>query len=83
MSASPFWTVVPRALGFSVPLLLISGVILVPWLMTFSNFAVLAAAVVVGSWVCLATFNNAQPASSLAQTIHDSEAAAIKRAGRR
>lgn len=82
MSASPVWTVVPRALAFSVPLLLISGVILVPWLMTFSNFAALAAVVIVGSWVCVATFHNAQPASSLAQTIHDSEAAAITRADR-
>lgn len=82
MSASPLWTVVPRTLAFSVPLLLISGVILVPWLMTFANFAVVAAVAIVGSWVGMATFNNAQPASSLAQTIHDSEAAAIKRADR-
>ena len=65
---------------FTLSLTLVTGVIAVPWLLTLSNFAVLAATVVGGVWVCMATFRNAQPASSLAQTIHDSEAAAVKRA---
>ena len=82
MSGFRLSTVLPRVLAFSIPLALVAGVIVVPWLVTFSNFAVVVAVVVVGSWVCLATFRNAQPAASLAQSIHDSEAAAIKRAGR-
>jgi hypothetical protein len=82
MSGSRFSTALPRALVFTISLALVAGVIVVPWLVTFSNFALLAAVLVVGSWVCMATFRNAQPAASLAQSIHDSEAAAIKRADR-
>jgi hypothetical protein len=82
MSLIPTATALQRALVFTISLTLVTGVIAVPWLMTLSNFAVLAAMVVGGVWVCMATFHNAQPASSLAQTIHDSEAGAVKRANR-
>jgi hypothetical protein len=82
MSGSRFSTAVPRTLMFTISLLLVSGVIVVPWLMTFSSFAVFAAVAVVGSWVCMATLRNAQPVSSLAQAIHDSEAAPRKRTDR-
>jgi hypothetical protein len=82
MSAFATSTAVQRALVFTVALTLVTGVIAVPWLLSLSNFAVLAATVVGGVWVCMATLHNAQPANSLAQTIHDSEAAAVKRAGR-
>jgi uncharacterized membrane protein len=82
MSVFPNSAALQRALVLVLSLTLVTGVIAVPWLMTFSNFAVLAATVVGGVWVCMATFHNAQPASSLAQSIHDSEVVAVKRADR-
>ena len=81
MSSSRFAIDLPRALVFTISMVLVSGVILVPWLMTFSGFAMFAAVAVVGAWVCMASFRNAQPVSSLAQSIHDSEAA-VKRSDR-
>jgi hypothetical protein len=83
MSAFTSSAVLQRAFLLTVSLVLVSGVILVPWLLTFSNFMALAAFVVGASWVFLATFKNAQPASSLAQSLHDSDAAALRQARRR
>jgi hypothetical protein len=55
----------------------------VPDLITSSTFVALLAFLAGAAWVLKSTYENAQPASSLAQSLHDIEtAAAVKRARR-
>jgi hypothetical protein len=55
----------------------------VPGLVTSSTFVALFGILAASVWVMKITFDNARPASSLAQSLHDVEAAAtVKRARR-
>lgn len=65
--------VVTRGLLVALSLVLIAGVIVVPWLLTLSSFATIAAVMLGSTWVLLATYKNGQPVSSLAQSLHDAE----------
>jgi hypothetical protein len=55
----------------------------VPGLMTSSTFAALLGVLAASAWVVKSTFENGRPASSLAQSLHDVEAAATVRRARR
>lgn len=75
MFASLSTIAISRAFLLTASLVLVAGLIVVPWLVTFSNFAFIAAVAVGISWVSVAIYRNGQPVPSLAQSIHDSEAA--------
>jgi hypothetical protein len=55
----------------------------VPALMTSTNFVALAGIAAGFLWVLKNTYESAQPASSLAQSLHDVETAAASRRARR
>jgi UPF0716 family protein affecting phage T7 exclusion len=59
-------------------------VLTVPGLMTPSSFVLLFGFVAAFAWVLRTTYMNAQPASSLAQSLHDADTdASVKRAPKR
>jgi hypothetical protein len=63
-------------------LLAIAWVIAAPGFLTLPNFALLTGLFAAFGWVLKSTYLNARPAISLAQTIHDLEAAAIEPGGK-
>jgi len=69
-----------RGLVVAIPLLVIAWFIAVPTFLAPVNFALVAALILGISWVLKTTFTNAQPASSLAQTLHDADALSKDRA---
>ena len=66
----------PRIVLSVLITLAIAGVLMVPSLLTSSTFLALAGLMVAFTWVLKATIVNAQPASSLAQSLHDIDTAA-------
>jgi hypothetical protein len=55
----------------------------VPGLITSSTFVAILGILAASAWVVKSTFENARPASSLAQSLHDVETAASLRRARR
>jgi hypothetical protein len=73
MPAPYQWTAVQRLFAFAVPVYIAAWLVSVPTLMGTSNFLVAAALFTALGWVAFSTYNNALPASSLAQSLHDAE----------
>jgi len=69
-----------RSLVVAIPLFVVAWFIAVPNFLTTANFALLVGFIVGLTWVVKTTYANAQPASSLAQTLHDADAVSRDRA---
>lgn len=83
MHASFNSTPFQSALAFALAIIAAAWWLTVPGLMTSSTFAAVFGILAGSLWVLKSTLENARPASSLAQSLHDVEAAAgLKRAGR-
>jgi hypothetical protein len=68
--------VAPRILLSVLTTFAIAGFLVVPSLLTSSTFLALAGLMVAFTWIVKTTILNAQPASSLAQSLHDIDTAA-------
>ena len=75
MYTSLRYTVLQRTLAFVIAVALV-GWLTVPALMTPSSFLALLGFIAVSAWVVKTTYQNAQPASSLAQSFYDADAEA-------
>ena len=71
------------ALALAVALIASVWWVTVPHVIAASTFVALCAVLAASAWVVLSTFQNARPASSLAQSLHDEPAAAVKPGRRR
>ena len=58
-----------------VAVVALAWLVAVPHFLTLSSFAAFAGLLAASAWVLKTTYSNAQPASSLAQRLHDAEAA--------
>ena len=82
MRTSFYPTAVPRGLFFVtllVALVALAWLVAVPDFLTLSSFAAFAGLLAASAWVLKITYSNAQPASSLAQRLHDADAARAPR----
>jgi hypothetical protein len=80
---APFMSTLHSTLGLVIVAVAAAWWLTVPGLMTSSTFAAILGILAASAWVVKSTFENARPASSLAQSLHDVEAAAtVKRARR-
>jgi hypothetical protein len=69
-------TVAKRILLCVLAAFAVAGLLTVPSLLAPSTFLALAGLMVAFTWVLMTTVVNAQPASSLAQSLHDIDSAA-------
>ena len=77
MRTSFYPAAVPRALFFVTLLLALVAVawlVAVPNFLTLSSFAAFVGLLAAIAWVFKTAYSNAQPASSLAQRLHDADA---------
>ena len=68
-------TLVDRNLALSLPVVTVAWLLTVPAVLTTSSFLAAAGLLIGVAWVARTTYRNAQPASSLAQSFHDTERA--------
>jgi len=74
-------TVFQRIVVLAIAILAAAWWFSVPGVMTPATFVAVLAFLAASGWILKSTYENAQPASSLAQSLHDVEkAAALKRA---
>jgi hypothetical protein len=73
MSAPYEWTAVQRLFAFAVPVFIATWLVSVPSLMGTSNFLAAVALGTALGWLAFTTYENAMPASSLAQSLHDGD----------
>ncbi|HXW03839.1 MAG TPA: hypothetical protein VD833_01300 [Vicinamibacterales bacterium] len=73
MLAQHNWTAVLRMSALTIPIVVATWLLSVPTLIGASGFFASVALLVAFGWVVLTTCRNAQPASSLAQSLHDAD----------
>jgi len=66
-------TVFQRALVLAIAIAALAWFLIVPALMTSSAFVALCGLLAASAWIVKTAYVNAQPASSLAQSLHDAE----------
>ena len=69
-------TVFQRVLVVAISVVALAWFLIVPVLMTSSAFVALCGLLAASAWILKTAYVNAQPASSLAQSLHDAEVAA-------
>jgi hypothetical protein len=73
MHFSSNFTPVQRSAALAIPIIVAAWFLAVPAVLSTSTFIAFVGVVMGLGWVASTTYWNAQPASSLAQSIHDSE----------
>ena len=73
MLLSTAFAPVQRNVAFAIPLVAATWFVTVPGVLTTSSFIALLGVVTGFGWILRTTYVNARPASSLAQSLHDSE----------
>ena len=76
-------TPIQSALVFAIAVITAMWWLTVPDVIAASTFVALAAVIAASVWVVITTWENAQPASSLAQSLHDEPVAGVKRTRQR
>ena len=67
------FTAVQRSAGLAIPVIAATWFLAVPTVLSISTFIAFVGVVMGLGWVASTTYWNAQPAASLAQSIHDAE----------
>ena len=76
-----YFTRTPFQAALALVILVITGLwwLTVPDVIATSTFLAISVVVAASVWVVITTCENARPASSLAQSLHDETAATVKR----
>ena len=77
MRNSSNFTAVQRSAWLALPVIVAAWFLAVPAILSTSTFIAFVGVVMGLAWVVSTTYWNAQPASSLAQSIHDAEQTAV------
>lgn len=67
------YSVIQRGFALAIPLFVAAWFVTVPAVMTTSSFLALVGILMAFGWVVRTTYLNAQPASSIAQSLDDAE----------